>query len=269
MRRLWCNPDITLVGRRTLLESKIKPRVNNRSLRFILTGTRDVGKTALLEAAFDLCTSSKKSLINAGRPLKTILEQIAREWGVVVADKTKPTVEELKGALFGCSGNILFIDDIHKSSAVSKIDFFKVLADRNKLCGAILVGAGKENLKPLLSKMGKEIRISALGRKDSKKLSERVCINLGSSLSHIDVSNACSGLPGRIVSMANTNEIQRNEIRSRDEEIDISPLFVLLLCCLVVFRYIGRAQDATDYYLIGGLSLVLILFARYFFQRAS
>lgn len=268
MRRLWCNPKICLIGRKTLLEQKIKPRVCSNSLRFILTGPRDTGKTALLEAAYDLC-SDKKSLIHAGRPQKTILEQLVLDWGVVVDSKKKPTVELLKKALLSCSGYTLFIDDLHKSSSANKIDFFRTLADRHKLFGTIRSGAAKENLKPLLSKMGKEIYIPPLQRQDSLKLSEKVCIHLGSSLSHIDVSNACNGLPGRIVTMANTNEIQRNEIRSKDEEIDISPLFLLLICCLVIFRYVGRAQDATDYVLIGGMALVIILFARYFFQRGK
>lgn len=269
MRRLWCNPNIGLVGRRSLLERRIKPRVNNNSLRFILSGSRNVGKTALLEAAFDICTN-KKCLINAGRPFKSILEQLISDWGISIpGDSKKPTVEIMKSALLSCSGHTLFIDDLHKTSSVSKIDFFRTLADRHKIHGAILSGAGKENLKPLLSKLGKEIYIPPLNRQDSLKLAKKISIELGSSLSHIDISNACHGLPGRIMTMANTNEIQRNEIRSKDEEIDISPLFLLLICCLVIFRYVGRAQDATDYVLLGGMALVIILFARYFFQRST
>ena len=270
MRRLWCSPDIGLIGRRSLLEQHIKPRILNDSLRFILCGSRDVGKTAMLEAAFDLCPG-KKSLINAGRPQKSILEQLIFDLGVTIPGNTqkKPTVEIMKSTLLSCSGYALFIDDLHKTSSAAKIDFFRTLADRHKIYGTILSGAGKENLKPLLSKLGKEIYIPSLNRQDSLKLAKKISIHLGSSLSHIDIRNACNGLPGRILTMANTNEIHRNEIRSKDEEIDISPLFLLLICCLVLFRYVGRAQDATDYVLIGGMALVIILFARYFFQRGS
>jgi len=269
MRRLWCNENIAMIGRKSLVEKKIKPRVSNPNLRFFLSGPSQVGKTALLEAAFDLCQGSK-SLIHAGKPHSEICKQIVKDWNLAVdCENSKPTVLEMEAAILSCSGNNLFIDDIHRSSSVKKIDFFKTLADRHKVCGSVLKGAGKENLKPLLAKMGQEIKIPKLSREDSLKLSERVCQFLSSRLSHVDVANACGGLPGKVVSMAHSNEIQRNEIRSREDELDIAPLVLLGAASLVIFRYLGRATDATDFVLLGGLGMVGLIFARGLFMKGK
>jgi len=261
-RRLWNNPDISLIGRRTLLEQQIKPRIDNPSLKFLLTGEREVGKTALLEAAFDLCRTAK-SFVHAGKPHGEICKQIVKDWNLDVdSEKSKPSILEMEKAILSCSGNALFIDDLHRSSAVKKIDFFKALADRHKLCGSILKGTAKENLKPLLAKMGSEIKIPKLDREDTLKLAERVCIHFASKLSYVDVANAATGLPGKIVTAAKSNEIQKSEIRSRSEEIDLSPLFLIAGACLVLFRYIGRVTDATDFVLLGGFGMVGLIFMR-------
>ena len=267
MRRLWCREDITLIGRKTLLERQIKPRVDNPNLRFILVGERDSGRTALLEAAFDLC-QLKKTLIHAGKAHSEICKQIIRDWNIETdTERKNPTVVEMEKAILQTTGHALFIDDLHRSSAVKKIDFFRTLADRHKVCGNILSGVVKENLKPLLSKMGSEIKIPKLSRPDALKMAERVCLNLGSRLSHPDVANASKGLPGRIVSMALAYEIQRYEIRSSDEEIDIAPFFLLLAACVVAFRYIGRATNASDFVLLGGIGVVGLIFMNAIFKK--
>ena len=270
MRRLWCNEEITLIGRKTLLEQKIKPRVDNPNWRFFLIGERDCGKTALLEAAFDLCVRQKKTLIHASKPHAEICKQIIRDWDLETDTERKtPTVIEMEAAILRTSGNVLFVDDLHRASAVKKIDFLRTLAERHKICGAVLSGAAKENLKPLLGVMGSEIRVPKLSRADAIKLSERVCVHLGSRLRYTAVANASKGMPGKIVAMAQANEIQRAEVRSSDEEINIAPLFLLCASCVILFRYIGRATDSSDLVLLGGVGVVFLIFLRAIFMRGS
>ncbi|MCP4024438.1 MAG: hypothetical protein GY729_21525 [Desulfobacteraceae bacterium] len=265
---LWQEDSITLIGRRSLLERQIKPRVNNPSLRFLLVGESGAGRTALLEAAFKICNFEKKSLISCKENHSEICKKIIADWELDVdCEKSKPTVVEMEQAIFGESGHIIFVDDVQRATSAKKLDFFKVLAERHKVCGTMQKGTARAKIKPLLGMMGKEIKVSKLNRVNSLKMAERVCVHLSSNISHIDVANNCKGLPSKIVNFARTNEIIRNEIRSQDEEIDIAPFFLMFLACIVVFRYIGRAMQATDFVLLGGVGMVFLIFARGFLLK--
>lgn len=268
MRRLWTEIDGgTLIGRKQLLERKIKPCLIHPARRFFLSGDGEVGKTALLDAAFDL-TEGKKCLIHGGTAHREICMQIVTAWELQVEASGKPTAQDLEKAILRSSGNVLFIDDLHRLTT-KRIDFLKTVASRNKVCGSLPSGTTREPLRPLLAHMGDEIHVPRLSYKDTLRLAEKVCQHLGSALTAKEVAGAARGLPGRVVVFASTGHIQSNEVRSRSEEIDISPLLLVGFAMLILLRFVGKAVDEYDLTLIGGASMVVLMLLRSFLGQAK
>lgn len=270
MRRLWTEIDGVLIGRKQLLERKIKPALSHPTRRFILVGDAEAGKSALLEAAHDLCASSQKCLIHGGAAHRDVCLQIVSAWDLSVetTGSGKPTARDYAAAILGSSGNVLFIDDLHRLTQ-KRIDFFKAVATRNKVCGSLLKGGIKEPLRPLLAHMGDEIKVPRLSHHDTFRMAEKVCRHLASPLTPAEVATAARGLPGRVVTFAAAGYVQKTEIRSRDEEIDVSPLILICLAVLLIFRVVGRALHETDLLVLGGAALVLFLIFRIFFSRGK
>lgn len=268
MRRIWQNENIGLVGRKGLLERKVKPRID-KGYRFVLNGKRGSGKTALLEASFDLCTD-RKCLTSAQKALGDMLRQIVRDWEIEVdCEKSKPSVEEMRRAILQSAGNTLFVDDLEfAGSASSKIEFLKAAAERHRLIGAIN-GKPKEKIKPLYAKLGKEIYVQELSREDATRLAERVVMHFGSTLEAKQIVNSAHGLPDKVVTYASTNEIRRDEIREREDEIDIAPVFLFLMAGVMIFRYLGRVTESTDFVLLGGIGMLGLLVARGVYQKGK
>lgn len=234
-----------------------------------MTGKRGVGKTALLEAAFDLCQGSK-CLTSAQKALGDILKQIVREWQIEVeCEKTKPTVEELRRAVLQTTGNTIFLDDLQfAGTASSKIEFFRALADRHRVIAA-QTGPPREKIKSLFAKLGKEIKIPKLGKDDALRLAERVCVHFGSTIEAGKIAIAARGLPDKIVTYASTNEIRHDEVREQSDEIDIAPFFLILLAGVMLFRYVGRVTESSDFVLLGGMGMLALLFARGIYQKGK
>jgi len=258
---LW--KEIGLIGRDNLLKRKILPRVKSQTKRFIIKGDIGVGKTALLEWAQEHTPGS--ALINCCTHYGGILDILIEAWGIETDAKK---VAEKETAVLQSAGNTLYADDLHKATP-KLIAFLKVLSERNKVSGAMRSGIRiKEELKQLLWSC-ETYKLPRLARKDALRLSEKICLHFGARLSAVDVANAASGLPARIVNTARTGEIQRDEVRTQAEEIDIAPVFLMLAAGLMVFRYLGRVTDATDFVLLGGVGMVGLIFVRGIFQKGK
>ncbi len=254
-----------MVGRRTIFEGKIKPALLSRG-GFVLKGEAGVGITALLEACQDLYTAQGRgqvALVSGKEPVGKIMKKIVADWGIEVeTEKRKPTVAEMERAILQESGNLLLVDDMQRLTS-KVLDFMTAVSQYHRVCGGLRITkrAMKEELRQLLWSM-EEFRLSRLGREEAVTLSRKVCQHFGASVSFQDVANASSGLPGRIYASAKAGKVIRHEVRMQAEEIDLSPVLFFGLCCLVVFRYLGRATDATDFVLIGGASIMLILLGK-------
>jgi hypothetical protein len=268
LQRLWTEIDGVLVGRRSLIE-KMKPYLDHPTKRFFLRGERDVGKTALLEAAHDLSPGAK-AFVNGAMSHRELCRIIVESWDVEVEHPgSKPTIGEMERAILKTFDNALFVDDVHKLGSGGKIDLLRAIADRNRIYGTILNHTPRESIRPLLAKMGDEIIVQRLSRRDTLKLAKKVCLYLGSKLLAGDVATAAAGLPGKVVLFASTNLIQRDEIRTKDQEIDISLFFLIGLVCLMIFRYVGRAVDQHDLTLIGASAMILTIIVRGLFFRGK
>lgn len=261
MKPIW--EEIGLIGRDNLLRRKILPRINSPTKRFAVKGEIGVGKTALLEWAHEHTPGS--ALVNSGMAHGLILDALIEAWEI---DTDAKKVAEKENEVFKVSGRTIYVDDLHRATP-KQIRFFKTLSERNRVCGSLRSGVRlKEELKQLLWGC-EEYKLPRLGRKDALRLAEKVCLHFGSALSHIQIANASSGLPSKIVNAARTGEIQRDEIRTQSEEIDIAPLVLMAAAGLMVFRYLGRVQGATDFVLLGGIGMVVLIFARGIFQKGK
>ncbi len=260
---IWKNDNVGLIGRDRLLLNKILPRINSRTKRFIVKGEIGVGKTAVLEWAHEHTPNS--AFVNSGMSYGQIIDTLIEAWGVETEGKK---VAEKERDVLKVSSNTLYVDDLHKATP-KLIKFLKILSERNKVSGAIRSGVRlKEELKQLFWSC-ESYKLPRLKRDNALKLAEKVCLHFGANISHIQVANASGGLPGKIINAARTNEIRRDEIKTQDEEFDIAPLFLMLCAGIVVFRYIGRTMDATDFTLLGGIGMVGLIFMRGIFQKGK
>lgn len=261
---LWQSEKVGLIGRDRLLSQKILPRITSHDKRFLVKGDAGTGKTAILEWA-QANTPGKSILIRGSATYAQIVKDIVTEWELD-AEGTKLT--DYEKAILSETGHTIYVDDLHKAQP-KLLALLKILAERHKVCGSILAGIKtKEELKQLLWGL-ETITLPRLDKQDALRLSEKVCIALGSKASYKDVAAASRGLPGRIISFASAGEVSREEIHLQSEEIDISPVFLIAGGMLIIFRFVGRATDATDLTIIGGASIVIMMVVRMFLQKGQ
>ena len=62
-------------------------------------------------------------------------------------------------------------------------------------------------------------------------------------------------------------EVEHTSPRVRGEEVDLSPILILLLVGVVGLRYIGIGLSDTSLYILGGLGMGAVIFFRFFLWR--
>lgn len=258
---LWQQVD--LIGRDRLLESKILPRIRSSEKRFALKGDAGMGKTALMQ--WCAMNTPNSLLISGASTYAQIIKEITDAWGIEAESNKLPDLEK---AILSQTGRTIYVDDLHKAQP-KLLALLKILAERHRVCGAILAGIKlKEELKQLL--WGVEtLTLPRLDKTATLRLSEKICLAFGSRASAKDVAAASQGIPGKIVSFAAAGEVARNEVLLKSEEIDIAPMFLVAGSAIVLFRLIGRATDATDLTLIGGASMVIMMLLRLFLAKGK
>ena len=258
---LW--QQVGLIGRDALLSNKLYPRMRSSEKRFVIKGDAGMGKTALMQWC---ATNTPNSLLISGaNTYAQVVKEIADAWGV---EADSPKLPDLEKAILTQTGRTIYVDDLHKAQP-KLIALLKILAERHRVCGALLAGIKlKEELKQLLWGV-ESISLPRLDKAAALRLSEKVCLAYGSKASAKDVAAASQGIPGKIVSFAAAGEVSRNEVLLKSEEIDIAPMFLVAGGAIVLFRLIGRATDATDLTLIGGASMVIMMFLRLFLSKGK
>ncbi len=261
-KTLW--KEVGLIGRDRLLKQKIFPRVSGGSKRFVLKGPAGCGKTALLEWAADH-TPGKVALVNGGATYAAMVREIAESWDAEI-EGTK--VADYEYAILSECGHTIYVDDLHKTND-KKIEILKVLSERNKVHGSMLSGVRTgESLKQLLWFM-EVLTIPKLSKPDAARLSESVCLKLGSKASAKEVAAFSRELPGRIVSFATAGEVSRYEVHLKSDKIAIAPVLLVMAAGVVVLRVLGRAIEATDITLVGTSGMVLMVMLRMLVQQGN
>ena len=73
--------EVGLVGRDRLLEKEIHPRARGTKAPFLLTGSRGVGKSAVLQWAYENA-KEPRAYVSASWTVKEIMIAICRGWGL-------------------------------------------------------------------------------------------------------------------------------------------------------------------------------------------
>ena len=260
---------IGLVGRDNLLKKEIWPRIKNPK-PFLLLGPAGIGKTAILEWAYQNC-NTKKAYLSALNTVRENLQAICRGWDLEVIDeegKEKPisraSIAILEKAVFKADQGVLFIDEFDKATP-ALIRRLKPLSERHILIAAGRPNFKKEELKRLTWGMA-EVNVKPLGPKARLELAHRMVRHFGTPVTPSEVAQASRGFPARILAMCR-GEVETRSVKVEGEELDLSPVFLLGLAGLVAVRYIAVGLESTDLYILGGLGMGLGVFARFFLYK--
>jgi hypothetical protein len=260
---------IGIIGRDKILQKEIYPRCQGKKAPFLLSGIRGVGKSAILRWAYEN-GKEPKAFISASYPAKENLIKIAKNWNLEIKDGEKTIalsrakISELENVILKQSEGSIYVDDIQMATPAF-LRRFKVWRERFNIFCAGVPPFKKEELKRNLWGLHK-IEIEPLNKKYRLKLAQKACEFYGSTKSPMEIAHNSRGYPGRIIAMAQgTIDVETQRVKG--EELDLSPVLLILVVGLLVFRFIGRGLDDTALYLLGGIGMGLAVFIRFFIFR--
>lgn len=266
--------EVGLIGRDKLLSREILPRIRGAG-RFYLTGQRGIGKTAVLGWAFKHCQGTKAMVSSAMSPREFLIE-LCLQFGISPEIEGSLSVERKLSRLtrsalerlvsqYTKKGSI-FIDEVEKIKP-TMIKFLSFLSLKHQLFFAGIPPFKDEVKKYLWGAV--EIDVRRLEKKDMIKLTQKVSEKIGRLIDVEQVVNAAEGIPGKMVQMAMGEIEWKKPTRTRQEEINIAPIFLLVVAGFVFVRYLSIGMNMVDLYILGGLGASLGLFARYFIYRMT
>lgn len=265
--------EIGLIGRDRLLSKEILPRIRGKG-RFYLTGQRGIGKTAILEWACNHCPGPK-AFVSAVLSPRDFLIELCLQFGIEpnLDDKelsverklnrmSRQSLEKLIVQL-DVKGSI-FIDELERIKP-TVIKFLSFLSTKHRIFFAGIPPFRDEVRKYLWGAI--EIEVKRLEKKDTLRIAERVSENVGKIMEIEQVANASDGVPGKVVQMA-LGEIEwKKPTRTKEEEINIAPVLLLVVAVAVFIRYLSIGMNMMDIYILSGLGVSLGVFARFFIYR--
>jgi len=258
--------EVGLVGRDKLLKDEIYPRAQGKKAPFLLSGSRGIGKSALLQWAYEHA-KAPAAYISASFTVKECLIAICRDWGLVIVrdgKAVKPervTMAVLEEAINKAHEGRIFADDIHNASPAF-LRRLKLWRERFAVSMAGVPPFKREELKRNLWGLH-EIEVSPLSPEARKELAWRVCQHVGSDKLPSEVAIHSRGYPGRIVAQA-LGVVEMISPRVEGEELDLSPFLLLVMAGMVAVRYVGIGLGEIDLYILGGLAMGLMVFFRFF-----
>ena len=260
---------IGMIGRDKILKKEILPRCKGKNAPFLLVGNRGIGKTAILQWAYQH-GKGPKAYTSANANMKEILQDIVNGWGLVIKDgeKTIPIYRaknsELEHAIMTQEDGSIYIDDIQDATKTF-LRKFKIWRERFKTYCAGVPPFKREELKRELWGYY-EIKVSPIKKIYREELAKKACIEYGSKKAPSELAHCSRGYPARMIAMAQgTAEVKAPRVQG--EEIDLSPLLLLLVVGIAALRYIGRGMGDTALYLIGGIGVAIMIFLRFFLSR--
>ena len=247
--------DIGLIGRDRLL-SKIHSRIKSGN-PFVLIGEPGIGKSAVLQWGFEHDVNPNRAIIVCSKAYSDILKDMCDQLNI---DRTKKSTSDLERELLTNTGYTIYCDDLHRATP-KLVDLIKALRDRHTLYCACRDGKLKENIRQVLWGVDK-IELNRLSRKDSTRIVSLAIVKYACKIPMNQIVSAANGVPGKMHSYITTGSIPREDTRMRSEEIDIAPVLLIGLFCVVMFRYVGRSVNATDLTIIGYGAMILTIVGR-------
>jgi len=213
----------------------------------------------------------KKAIISATSTSKEMMTGICVGWGLDVMNpdgeimpRSKWQLSWMLEAINGETGNWLLIDDIHKISP-SNLQKLKPIRDRCKLICTLIQPIKKEELKRLLWGLY-YIDLKPINSKDMRRMGDKAAIKISSSTPITEAVHASRGIPAQLFH-ALRGEVTPEAAKTREEEIDISPVLILVLACIMGLRYLARGLESSSLYLLSGLGMAgAVIFRFYLFK---
>lgn len=258
--------DVRLIGRDRLLSDQIRPRLREKK-GFLLTGQHGIGKSALLEWASDYAPG-KAAFVSSTWTVKEILKGICQDWELEVVNddgeamsRTRWQVAWMEQAIYTCGAttNWLLIDDIHQATP-AVLRRLKVLRDRCLIVGAGVPPFRREELRRIMWGLPM-IEVKPLNKADMMRLGIAAAPLIGTRTSVTEAVHAARGIPGQLMH-ALRGEVTPDNTKTKGEEIDISPLLLLVVVAIMAFRYVGRGLDSPSLTMLGGFGMAAALIVR-------
>lgn len=247
--------SIRLIGRDNLLKREIYPRLKVKK-PFYLVGQRGVGKSAILEWAFN-AYEGNKIYVAAGESYGQIVKEIARVQKLDMSGRK--VVAELEKELLKGEPVALFLDEIERLTP----KIIRMLKALNEFWPLYMSGIApfRDELKVIL--WGKpEIKIHPIEKLYRRQLAE-LCIKDTGSLTDMNTMIQMSrGIPARCWAIARGEVLKNDHERVDGEEINIAPMLFLVLVVIIIMRYIGKETNDHALYLIGSILMGLAVLFR-------
>jgi hypothetical protein len=261
--------QLGMIGRDGILNKEIYLRCKGKKAPFLLSGYRGIGKTAILQWAYEH-GKEPKAFISATYSVKENLLKIAEKWNLEIqdGDKTIPLtrakLSDLENAILKQREGAIYIDDIQRATP-ALLRRFKVWRERFNIFCAGVPPFKKEELKRNLWGFY-EIKIKPIDKEHRLEIAQKACEFFGSTESPTEIAHNSRGYPGRIIAMAKgTVDVETQRVKG--EELDLSPVLLVLVVGLIIFKFVGRGLDDTALYILGGVGMGFAVFIRFFLYR--
>ncbi|MBF0233776.1 MAG: hypothetical protein HQK65_12175 [Desulfamplus sp.] len=250
------------------MKEQIRPRLRERK-GFLITGNHGIGKSALLEWASDYAPG-KVAFVSSTWTVKEILKGICKDWELKVINddgelmsQSKWQVGWMEQAVYTCDAatNWLMIDDIHTATP-AVLRRIKVLRERCLIVGAGVPPFRREELRRIMWGLPM-IDVKPLNKADMMRLGIAAAPLIGTRTPVVEAVHAARGIPGQLFH-ALRGEVTVDNTKTQGEEIDISPVLLLVLVGVMMTRYLAVGMESTSLYVLGGIGMGLGLVFRFF-----
>lgn len=257
------------MGRDYLLSRQVTPRIKE-GRGFVLTGRHGSGKTAILEWIVQN-TPGKIVLVSAANTVKEILTEICVAWKIEVQDDTGKVRGRtswlstwMERAVLKQTEGLLLIDDIHQAPP-ALLRRLKLLRDRVTIIAAGVPPFKREELRRLLWGLP-EIHVKSLATSDMTRIAHAAAPFLQSRTPVADAVHAARGMPGQLIA-ALRGEITPESAKVQGEELDISPLLLVVFAGVMMIRYLAHGLESSSLYMLGGIGMALGIVFRFYVFR--
>jgi hypothetical protein len=251
-----------IIGQDKLLEKEVYLRLK-KSIPFIVTGQRGIGKSEIIRWSFAHYLSDKV-FFSGALSYGDILKLIADAQGIEEYKKMKNT--DLEREVIKSKKIALFMDDIERATP-KLIHFLTALNET-----WTIYMSGNEPFREELKRLtwGKpKIKVEPIDTKDRLRLAEYCISKTGSMIAGHEIASKSRGVPARAWAIAK-GEIVRNEgERVSGEEINIAPVFLVVVAGIMLLRFVGKGMGEQDLYMLGGMGMAAGLIIRYVISKAE
>lgn len=257
---------IGLLGRDSLLSKEIIPRVR-KGTGFVILGQHGIGKTAVLEWCYDH-SPGRKAYVSATWTQTEIFREICVAWGLDIEDENGRSLPKhrwkiplMENKILGERGHTLIVDDMQRATQ-SFIQKLKPMRDRFILIVAAVPPIKKEELKSMLWGL-KYIELGPLKNASMERIGKDAAVMLHSRTPVTDAVHAARGIPSQLF-RALQGEITPEAAKTKEEEIDISPIILIVFAGVMALRYVARGMGSTSLMLLSGLGMAGLVIARFY-----